>query len=154
MVRHDPSCTSISLTKIQSTVDEAHISVRFKHGIHTIYLFVDALGTVSTVSSELCELLRERYPDGLTTSLDPPKKTHVPAAGEDFRVVYAVLNMPNDPTRGWKRIKKDASGSENAADFGLKPNGIVAFAFLEEDENEEDAVFEVEWPKDDDEMYE
>lgn len=130
------------------------MSVRFKHGIHTIYLFVDSMGTMATVTEDLCGLLRERYPNGLTTSLAPAKTTDVPAAADKVRVVYGVLNTANDPTRGWKRIKKDGQGHESPPDFGLKPNGIVAFAFVGEDEEDEDVVFEVEWPKEDDEMYE
>ncbi|KND91090.1 hypothetical protein TOPH_04400 [Tolypocladium ophioglossoides CBS 100239] len=85
-----------------STVDEAHISVRFKHGVHTIYLFVDALAPFSAVTQELLDLLRERYPSGLTTSVAPPKQTPVPS---DAKLAYGVLTVPNDPSRGWKRLK-------------------------------------------------
>lgn len=140
---------------MQTELTESHISVRLKHGIHTIYLFVDSLDSMRAVSDELLLLLRERYPDGLTRSLDPPERTSVPAEDEAVKIAYAVLSIPNDPTRGWKRLKIDEDETVSAGKAGLKDNGIVAFTFVSADEDEdEDPVFEVEWPKDDDEVYE
>lgn len=136
---------------IKGSVDEAHVSVRFKHGIHTIYLFVDTHDSMAAVSRELRSLLRERYPDGLTTSLDPPKKTTVPEESENPTMAYAVLNVPNDPTRGWKRLKYDDEEAANAATTGMKQNGIVAFSFL--DNSDDEAIFEVEWPMEEDDIY-
>ena len=127
------------------------MSVRFKHGIHTIYLFVDTQSSIGAVSRELREILRERYPDGLTTSLDPHKKTTVPEESEKPVMAFAVLNVPNDPTRGWKRLKYDDEETTGASRAGLKQNGIVAFAFL--DNPDDEPVFEVQWPMDDDETY-
>lgn len=124
--------------------------MRFKHGIHTIYLFVDALAPFSAVTEELTELLRERYPAGLTTAIAPPKTTPVP---ENPKLAYAVLSIPNDPSRGWKKLKVGEDGSHNPTKAGLKNNSIVAFAFVE-DEDDEDVQFEVEWPREDEEMYE
>ena len=135
----------------QEDIDDATISVRFKHGIHTIYLFIDALGTMSAVTDELLKLLRERYPSGLTTSIAPPKKTTVP---ENTRLAYGVLSIPNDPTRGWKKIKIGSDGVFTPTKAGIKNNSIVAFAFVDEDEDEDAEVeFEVEWPREED-MYE
>ena len=139
----------MKLTHSQSTVDEAHISVRFKHGVHTIYLFVDALAPFSAITQELLELLRERYPDGLTTSVAPPKQTRVPS---NAKLAYGVLTVPNDPSRGWKRLKTGQDEEYNPTKCGLKDNSIVAFALLEDDDDE--ALFEVEWPKEEDETYE
>ncbi|KAK0391780.1 hypothetical protein NLU13_1279 [Sarocladium strictum] len=130
-------------------VDETHISVRFKHGVHTIYLFVDTLAPVSEVTAELLRLLRERYPKGLTTSVDPPKTTPVP---ESTEIAYAVLNVPTDPTRGWKKLKIGERGEFTPLKAGMKDNGIVAIAFV--DSLGDEAVFEVEWPREDEEAYE
>lgn len=132
-------------------MDETYHSVRFKHGIHTIYLFVDATGSVAAVSKELRSLLRERYPDGLTTSIEPPKMTSIPEEDEGSHVAFAVLNVPNDPTRGWKRLKYDDEETTTPEKAGMKQNGIVAFAFLQDPDDE--AVFEVEWPKDEDDAF-
>lgn len=152
MVCERPGHPSLAgeLTRSQSTVDEAHISVRFKHGVHTIYLFVDALAPFSAVTQELLGLLRERYPSGLTTSVAPPKTTPVPS---EARLAYGVLTVPNDPSRGWKRLKIGEDEEYNPTKCGLKNNSIVAFAFLEDDDDDE-VLFEVEWPKEDDELYE
>ncbi|CAG9947281.1 unnamed protein product [Clonostachys rosea f. rosea IK726] len=132
-------------------ITDGHISVRFKHGVHTIYLFVDTLEPIQNVGEELRSLLRERYPDGLTTSIEQAKTTPVPSEDEDFTMAYAVLAVPNDPTRGWKRLKF-GDESTPAGKAGLKDNGIVAFTFLQSEDDE--AVFEVEWPGEDEELYE
>ncbi|CAM1504872.1 Fc.00g024630.m01.CDS01 [Cosmosporella sp. VM-42] len=129
-------------------VDDAHISVRFKHGIHTIYLFVDALAPFSAITTELLEILQERYPNGLTTSIAPPKTT---AVSTDATIMYGVLSVPNDISRGWKKLKI-GNGESTPTKLGLKNNSLVAFAFVDDEDDEVD--FEVEWPKEDEELYE
>lgn len=114
-------------------------------------MFADAHAPMSEVTQELVELLRERYPDGLTTAIAPPKTMTVPS---DPKLAYAVLNVPNDPSRGWKRIKTGEDEVNTPTKSGLKNNSIVAFTFISDDQDEDDVLFEVEWPKDDDEMYE
>lgn len=125
--------------------------MRFKHGIHTIYLFVDSLAPMSTTTTELVQLLRERYPEGLTSSLDPPKRTPVPA---DAKLAYGVLNVPNDPSRGWKKLKVGEEQMYTPTKCGLKNSSIVAFTVVEGDVDEDDVLFEVEWPREDEEPYE
>ncbi|PHH69416.1 hypothetical protein CDD80_6744 [Ophiocordyceps camponoti-rufipedis] len=127
-------------------VDDAHISVRFKHGIHTIYLFVDALAPMSAVTDELLAVVRERYPDGLTTSSAPPRHTTVPP---DARLAYAVLNVPSDPSKGWKRLKIGSEEEATPTKCDIRNNGVVAFALADDE-----VVFEVEWPREDEELYE
>ncbi|KAM0438505.1 hypothetical protein ACHAPT_001254 [Fusarium lateritium] len=129
-------------------VDDAHISVRFKHGIHTIYLFVDALAPFSNVTAELLEILTERYPGGLTTSIAPPKTTTVT---DGTILVFGALKNPNDPSAGWKKLKV-GDGDSTPTKLGLKNNSLIAFAVV--DDEEEDPEFEVEWPKEDEELYE
>ncbi|KAH8174706.1 hypothetical protein LIA77_06125 [Sarocladium implicatum] len=86
-------------------------------------------------------MLRDRYPDGLTTSIDPPKTTPIP---EETSIAYAVLNVANDPTRGWKKLKIGEQGEVLPQKAGMKENSIVAFAFV--DSSEDEPEFEVEWP--------
>ncbi|KAK5987032.1 hypothetical protein PT974_11148 [Cladobotryum mycophilum] len=131
-------------------VDDAHISVRFKHGIHTIFIFIDSLAPFSSVTEELLELVRERYPDGLTKSASSPETTPIP---ESANVVYGVLAVQNDASKGWKKLKVGERGENTPTRCGLKNNSIVAFTFVE-DEDEDDVEFEVEWPQEDEEMYE
>ncbi|KAH7001094.1 hypothetical protein EDB80DRAFT_721471 [Ilyonectria destructans] len=133
-----------------SELDDTHISVRFRHGIHTIYLFVDALAPFSAITTQLLETLQERYPGGLTTSIAPPKTTPVPEE-TDAVVAYGVLTVPNDPTRGWKKLNHK-NGESTPTKLGLKNNSLVAFAFVEDEDDE--AEFEVEWPREDEDMYE
>ncbi|KAF4467688.1 hypothetical protein FALBO_5423 [Fusarium albosuccineum] len=129
-------------------VDDAHISVRFKHGIHTIYLFVDALAPFSNVTAELIELLTERYPRGLTTSIAPPKTTVI---SSDSQLAFGALNAPNDPSAGWKKLKV-GNGESTPTKLGLKNNSLIAFTVVDDEDDEPE--FEVEWPKEDEELYE
>ncbi|KAL7949748.1 hypothetical protein V8C42DRAFT_341681 [Trichoderma barbatum] len=137
--------------------DDSHISVRFKYGIHTIFLFVDGLAPFSSITQELLEILRERYPDGLTkSSSSPDEKTPVPDAAN---VIYGVLRVPTDPFKGWKLLKLGGDAANTPSKCGVKDNSIVAFAFgIDDDDDmdaeEEGAVFEVEWPQEDEELYE
>ncbi len=101
-------------------------------------------------SQELRELLRERYPEGLTTSRMPEKTTPIPDENTHPVIAYAVLNIPNDRTRGWKRLSY-GDESTKVLKAGLKQNGIVAFTFLQDPDDE--AGFEVEWPRDEEEYY-
>jgi hypothetical protein len=130
--------------------------VRFKYGIHTIFLFVDALAPFSAITEELLIALRERYPDGLIKSNSAPEeKTPIP---DSANVVYGVPRVPTDPSRGWKALKLGEDSSSTPTKCGLKDNSIVAFAFEGDDDEgddgeEEDTVFTVEWPQEDEELY-
>ncbi|KAJ4156304.1 hypothetical protein NW754_007928 [Fusarium falciforme] len=128
-------------------IGDAHISVRFKHGIHTIYLFVDSLEPFSNVTTQLLDVLTERYPNGLTTSIAPPKTTTVT---EGTILAYGALKNANDPTAGWKKLK--IGNGDTPTRLGLKNNSLIAFAVV--DDEDEDPVFEVEWPREDEELYE
>lgn len=130
---------------------ESQISVRFRHGIHTIYLFLDPAEPFSTVSQELLSLLSDRYPNGLTSTLEPEKTTPI---GDGANLAYAVLTVPNDPSRGWKKLNVGADQEHTPTKCGITDNSVVAFTFLQAAEDEDDTVFDVEWPKDDEEMYE
>ncbi|KZZ90275.1 hypothetical protein AAL_07376 [Moelleriella libera RCEF 2490] len=130
-------------------VDDSHVSVRFKHGVHTVYLFVDASAPMSEVSKQLVEVLKERYPTGLTSSVDPPRSTSIPSTPI---LAYGLLNVPNDPTKGWRAVKVGDEDAETPSKCGFRNNSIVAFTFVA-DHGDEDVLFEVEWPKDDDEFY-
>ncbi|KAJ9136638.1 hypothetical protein NKR23_g9702 [Pleurostoma richardsiae] len=125
------------------------LSLRFKHGLHTIFLFVDPTAPFSVVTTELLEVLRERYPEGLTRCLSPYKITPVPPAGADVRVSYAVLINPYDASDGWTDLK--IQGRETPLQKGLKDNTIVAFA-IQDPDDETVPEWVVQWPKlDDDE---
>jgi hypothetical protein len=122
--------------------------VRFKHGIHTIYLFIDALAPFSNVTAELISVVSERYPQGLTTSISPPKNTPV---DENSILVYGALKIPNDISSGWVKLKT-GDGESTPTKLGLKNNSLVAFAVVNNEDD--DPEFDVEWPKEDEEMYE
>ncbi|KAL1866243.1 hypothetical protein VTK73DRAFT_4858 [Phialemonium thermophilum] len=125
--------------------DEVDITIRFKHGIHTIFLFVDPLSPFSQITADLLEVLRERYPDGLTASVAPPKTTPVPSEKDKkVRVAYAVMRNPNDPMQGLRPL--DVSDGDTPVDKGIKDNSVLAFALLGPDADEDkDVQFDVVW---------
>ncbi|KAG6013188.1 hypothetical protein E4U43_007450 [Claviceps pusilla] len=105
---------------------------------------------MSKVSEELIGILQDRYSRGLTTSVAQAKTTPIPS---DPLLAYGVLNVPNDPSKGWKRVDTGADEGNSPTQCGLKNNSIVAFTFVT-DPADDEVVFEVEWPKDDEELYE
>ncbi|KAJ4114789.1 hypothetical protein NW768_011343 [Fusarium equiseti] len=129
-------------------LDDAHISVRFKHGIHTIYLFVDALAPMSEVTTELINVITERYPQGLTTRIEPPKNTPV---DENSKIVFGALKIPNDLSSGWTKLKT-GNGEHSPTKLGLKNNSLIAFAVVRHEDDNPD--FEIEWPREDEDIYE
>lgn len=130
------------LTLPQVAIGDAHITVRFKNGIHTIFLFVDALDTFDLMSTTLLSILRQRYPNGL------PKlttKNWDEIQVDEFE--YGVLVNAHDPARGWRKI--EASGNDVVAmTAGIKDGVHVAFRLA--DEAKANGEFNVEWPTLDD----
>lgn len=129
-------------------VDDAHISVRFKYGIHTIYLFVDTQAPFSDVTTELLELVQERYPSGLTPSVEAielGEKREIPA---DATLAFGMLKNPNDPTKGWKKLNI-GDGTSTPTKLGIKNNNLLAFAVVDDEDDEH--VFEVDWPREEEE---
>lgn len=68
-------------------------------------------------------------------------------------LAYGALTVPNDPAQGWKRINVGADGASTPAKCGVKNNSLVAFTFVDNDQDDE-VLFEVEWPREDEELYE
>lgn len=130
---------------------DVDLSIRLKHGIHTIFLFVDPMQPFSALAQELLEILQERYPDGLTTSTAPRKVTELPR--DPRQIEFGVPKLVTDPSQGWKRLR---GGAEKPVDAGLKDGAMVAFAIRPGDKEEEvkqeegDVAFEVEFPSYDD----
>ncbi|SPO02578.1 uncharacterized protein DNG_05251 [Cephalotrichum gorgonifer] len=123
-------------------MDGTHLSLRFKHGLHTIFLFVDPLQPVSAMTTLLSDVIRERYPDGeLATSQGP---TPIPSADLEEKLVYAKLTNPADPAEGWQRL--DLKPSDTPGRKGITDGSVLAFAIAEAGRNAEDVEFVVDWP--------
>ncbi|KAI4595334.1 hypothetical protein KJ359_007008 [Pestalotiopsis sp. 9143b] len=131
-------------------VDDTDLSIRFKYGIHTIFLFVDPNSTFADVASELLQVTQERFPNGMNADKDTP-----PAAvpEDSSRVEFAVLAVPSDPSQGWTPLR--AAADDKLLSKGLKDNQIVAFAFRDEDDEDIDEdAFQVAFPTYDEEEEE
>jgi hypothetical protein len=122
-------------------MDGTHLSLRFKHGLHTIFLFVDPLQPISKMSTLLLDTLRERYPEGeLSTSQGP---THIPAPdAPDTKLVYASLNNPLDPSDGWERL--ELSDEDTPSSGGITDGSVLAFSIVTGEAGDVDFV--VDWP--------
>ncbi|KAI1819876.1 hypothetical protein F4861DRAFT_105878 [Xylaria intraflava] len=127
----------------RNDIRDTDMSLRFKHGNQTIFLFVSSVEPFHRVRQELLGILQERYPDGITTSVMPPKKTDLPNDASQLR--FGVLKNKLDYRRGWKPLVM--SEDDTPVDKGLEDNMIIAFAVAGEDaEDADDVAFEVEFP--------
>ncbi|KAM7186622.1 hypothetical protein V8F20_011325 [Naviculisporaceae sp. PSN 640] len=135
---------------------EEQMTLRLKHGRHTIFLFVTSDTTFAQISTELLEILQDRYPGGLTSSIVPLKETAVPAAGtpeaESLRIAYGIARDPSDPTRGWKSLK--ANYTDTVSEKRLEDGSALAFALVPDGDSVDmdDIAFDVELMTIDDEV--
>lgn len=104
----------------------------------------------SRVTTELLSILQDRYPSGLTASIEEPATTPVPSDHREVKVAYALPKNPNDLSQGWKNIK--AKPTDTVGAKGLTDVCALAFALLDPEADDEDNVqFQVEPPASDDE---
>lgn len=112
--------------------------------------------TFAQISSDLLEILQDRYPEGLTSSIVPPKTTAVPAAGtaeaDKLKIVYGIARNATDLSQGWKSL--NAHDTDTVFEKNLADLSAVAFALVPdgEDVDMDDVVFDVELMTLDDEL--
>ncbi|TQN72583.1 hypothetical protein CSHISOI_02899 [Colletotrichum shisoi] len=106
-------------------LDDTFLSVRFKYGAHTILMFVDGQQKFSEITTSLLEVLRDRFPNGLTISHTSSEITALPET--DVQLAYALPVNATDLTQGWRNIK--AGDNDIPVAKGLKDNCVVAFSF-------------------------
>ena len=121
-----------------------------KHGIHTIFIFASPEWTFTRLSSELLTILRDRYPDGLTTSVAPRKITPIPKNNNDVTIIYGLLKDAEDPTKGWDEIVVENPSQNKLGQKGFSEVTVAEFAFADKNYNPQmnDVEFEVEVPRD------
>ncbi|KAI1128736.1 hypothetical protein F5Y10DRAFT_239791 [Nemania abortiva] len=124
-------------------IRDIDMSIRFKHGNQTIFIFIDSMTTFSQVQEELLDILKERYPNGITTSVIPSEKTELPNSASQIK--FAVLKNKADTTQGWKPV--DFESDDAPVDKGFEDNMMVAFAIVADDADDaDDVTFKVEFP--------
>ncbi|KAH6711286.1 hypothetical protein BKA61DRAFT_577746 [Leptodontidium sp. MPI-SDFR-AT-0119] len=118
-------------------------TLRFKHGKQTILLFVEPLTPFPAILKELLTTLRERYPDGLPSSIsDEPLP--IPKSGSD--VVLGVPKDNYDLEKGWDELAISAAGlKESPKSLGLKDSAMIAFAFTDSEHWTKTGEFHVEF---------
>ncbi|KAK4160220.1 hypothetical protein QBC43DRAFT_325861 [Cladorrhinum sp. PSN259] len=131
------------------------LTVLLKNGIHTIFIFASPEWTFSRLTSELLSILRERYPSGLTSTIAPRKITPIPAHNDDIKVIYGLLKDAEDPTRGWDEIVVEDPEVNTLGQKGFIEVTAAAFAIVDKEYNPQvdDAEFDVEIPRDDEDEY-
>ncbi|KAF8848288.1 hypothetical protein BDZ45DRAFT_681340 [Acephala macrosclerotiorum] len=107
---------------IQSTA----LTLRFKHGKHTILLFAESSTPFSTIKTNLLETLRERYPDGFPVGKDQTK-TEVPT--DLTEIALAEPTDQYDLSKGWTELDIGGHITETPASLRLKDGAQLAFAF-------------------------
>ena len=125
------------------------LTLRFKHGKHTIFLLSEPLTPFGTIKSELVFVLHERYPNGLPTSLSA---TPIQIPGHFADVILGLPKDMYDPGKGWTEFDTSSVGGgikKSPKSLGLKDGAQIAFAFVGDDE---EVVFHVEYSNID-EMY-
>lgn len=96
----------------------------------------------SELKTELLDTLRERYPEGLSSS-QSPESIQIPDSIEEI-----LLGVPVDsyePSKGWVEITTDGGVKESPKSLGLKDGCMIAFTFVEGEQGEDPAEFHVEF---------
>ncbi|KAK4202891.1 hypothetical protein QBC40DRAFT_195060 [Triangularia verruculosa] len=125
------------------------LTLILKHGIASVFLFASPSWTFEKLSTELLEILRDRYPEGLATSTEPESTvTPIPADDADVKVVFGTPRDVDDHTKGFKKF--DVGPTDTLGTKGLKKVTTFAFALLGPDQDEDGPVkFEVAFPAND-----
>ncbi|KAI0020804.1 hypothetical protein F4780DRAFT_740897 [Xylariomycetidae sp. FL0641] len=127
----------------RDNISDVDLSIRFKHGNQTVFLFVDPTRPFNLVREELLEVLKERYPGGLISSTATMQKTSLPK--DPQQIEFAVPKVPLDLTQGWTPLH--IKNKDTPATLKVQDNSMVAFAIRPEDADEdEDLDFEVDFP--------
>ncbi|RKU43738.1 hypothetical protein DL546_005760 [Coniochaeta pulveracea] len=130
---------------LRDQVTDTDIRLRFKYGKHTIFLFVDPLAPFTDITTELLQVLRERYPEGLYATRDSSAATPIPEDGADNQVSYATPKAASDPSLGWTKL--DITGTEKPVELQIVSDAVFAFSFHSPGE---EPRFSVEWATVDD----
>ncbi|KAI5865767.1 hypothetical protein GGS23DRAFT_554085 [Durotheca rogersii] len=132
-------------------IRDIDLSIRFKYGVHTVFLFVDPTKPFGDAAGELLEILKLRYPAGLKASAEDPDPTPLPA--DALQIEFALPKVAADLSQGWAPLH--VKEGDTPANKGLKDNSVIAFAFRPEDADEDyEPVFNVDFPTYEDEGLE
>ncbi|KAI1812573.1 hypothetical protein GGS20DRAFT_557193 [Poronia punctata] len=126
-------------------IRDTDLSLRFKIGNQTIFLFVDPLESFLQTQHDLLDILKEVYPDGIPISATNTKKMSIPEAASHIKL--AVPKNPLDLNQGWKPLS--LRPEDSATSLGIKDNAIVAFVGSNNEELDS-ADFYVDVPSFDD----
>ncbi|KUJ24431.1 uncharacterized protein LY89DRAFT_679575 [Mollisia scopiformis] len=107
---------------IQSTA----LTLRFKHGKHTVLLFAESSTPFTTIKTDLLEVLHERYPEGLPMGKSKTM-TEIPTDIADLALAEPADQY--DISKGWTELDIGGDIRETAGSMKLKDGAILSFAF-------------------------
>ena len=132
-----------SQAKDADEIEATAWTLLFKYGKYTILLFAEPTTPFSQIKADLLATLRERYPNGLETAAleagDPPTMTAIPDS-----ILDIALAVPKDQYKleaGWDELDvgNDGGKQETPQNLQLKDGARLAFAFIDENDENDDA---------------
>jgi len=120
--------TRLTFTQVTSDIS-THLTLRFKHGNLTVFVFADELATISQIKQDLLETLRDTKPDGLlpSPSSNSSESIALPDSAED--IILGVPVNKNDLTEGWSEMESEEEdvNKECPKTLGLRNADALAF---------------------------
>lgn len=135
------SGTWLMVIQARGDIDSTALTLRFKHGVHTVLLFAESSTPFTTIKTDLLDVLRERYPDGIRMG-KTMTMTDIPTDIGDLALAEPTDQY--DISKGWTELDIGGSIRETPGSLKLKDGAILAFAFTTEEDTE--AEFYVESP--------
>ncbi|KAI1454677.1 hypothetical protein F4805DRAFT_438575 [Annulohypoxylon moriforme] len=125
---------------------DTDMSISFKYGIHTIFLFIDPMKPFSDIAEELLEVLTERYPKGLTSFSLERGQSKIELPDDPQQIEFGLLKKANDLNQGWNAL--DSAKTQTPMDVGLANTNVMAFTFRPSDaDSDYEPEFQVDVPQ-------
>ena len=84
------------------------------------FLLVSPLAPFDSIAKELLEVLKMRYPTGLSTTATSPDKIELPE--DHLQIKFALPKSPIDLSQGWSLI--ETQEKDTPVDKGIKDNSL------------------------------
>ncbi|RFU32748.1 hypothetical protein B7463_g3612, partial [Scytalidium lignicola] len=131
--------TSTPCDDMADDIQATALTLRFKYQKHTILLFVEPLTPFKTIKSDLYEVLRDRY--GPNSNAPPENQIKLPSSPN--AIALAIPIDIYEPSKGWQRLH--VNDTDTPKGKGIKDVAALAFSFIEEDAEDDEVEFVVEW---------
>ena len=107
-----------------------HLTLRFKHGNLTVFVFADELAPISQIKEDLLETLRDTNPDGLLPSPSSGSLKQIPLPKSADDIILGVPDNRNDLTEGWSELNTLSDKAAKGCPKSLGWRNADALAFV------------------------